>query len=486
MSRARTAASEAQDSMEAEERVDLDDDNDPEEILEEEVEYEEVEEEEEIEVSEEEIEEEVEVEEEVDDAPMEKNEEKRKQAELLALPPHGSEVYLGGIPTNASEGDIKGFCESIGEVTEVRIMREKESGDGKGYAFVTFRNKDLAFDAIENLNNTEFKGKRIKCSTTQAKHRLFLGNVPRNWDETDIKKSANRIGPGCLNVELPKDPQYMGRNRGFAFVEYYNHACAEYSKQKMSDPSFKLDDNAPTVSWAESRNGGGGGGGDSSASQVKALYIKNLPRDITQERLKALFEHHGRILKVVIPPAKPGKEDSRYGFVHYSDRTSVMKALKNTERYEIDGHMLDCTLAKPQADQKTNTTTAQNMQNSQLQPNYPSLLSYGMAPSPFGALGGFGASAYAQPLMHAGGHAGGGMSMMPIMLPDGRIGYVLQQPGLAAMPQPPQMHSPPRRHSPPHRHSPPPYRGGGSSSSSKRSSSHHSDNGRGRSRYNPY
>jgi len=57
----------------------------------------------------------------------------------------------------------------------------------------------------------------------------------------------------------------MGRNRGFAFIEYYNHACAEYSKQKMSNPSFKLDDNAPTVSWAESRSGGGG---DSSASQV--------------------------------------------------------------------------------------------------------------------------------------------------------------------------------------------------------------------------
>lgn len=67
------------------------------------------------------------------------------------------------------------------------------------------------------------------------------------------------------------------------------------------------------------------------------MYIKNLPRDITQERLKSLFEHHGKILKVVIPPAKPGKEDSRYGFVHYAERTSVMKALKNTERYEIDG-----------------------------------------------------------------------------------------------------------------------------------------------------
>jgi len=59
--------------------------------------------------------------------------------------------------------------------------------------------------------------------------------------------------------------------------------------------------------------------------------------------------------------------------------------------------------------------------------------------------------------MHAGGHAAGGMSMMPIMLPDGRIRYVLQQPGLAAMPQPPPRPSPP-------------YRGGSGSSSSKQSS----------------
>jgi len=36
-------------------------------------------------------------------------------------------------------------------------MREKDSGDGKGYAFVTFRSKDLAAEAIDTLNNTDFR-----------------------------------------------------------------------------------------------------------------------------------------------------------------------------------------------------------------------------------------------------------------------------------------------------------------------------------------
>lgn len=62
-----------------------------------------------------------------------------------------------------------------------------------------------------------------------------------------------------------QDPQNSGRNRGFAFIEYYNNACAEYSRQKMSNSDFKLDDNAPTVSWADPKNA------ETASSQVLLL-----------------------------------------------------------------------------------------------------------------------------------------------------------------------------------------------------------------------
>ncbi|XP_011004100.1 PREDICTED: heterogeneous nuclear ribonucleoprotein R-like isoform X1 [Populus euphratica] len=458
-------------SVEPEEQVDLDGDNEAEETMEEEVEYEEVEEEEEVEEIEEEVEEEVEeeeIEEAADEADSKKGsdgkeeiDEERKHAELLALPPHGSEVYLGGIPPGASEWDLKEFCESIGEVTEVRIMKGKDSSESKGYAFVSFRTKELASKAIEELNNTEFKGKKVKCSTSQANHRLFIGNVPRNWGEENMKKAVKKIGPGVNSVELLKDPQNPSRNRGFAFIEYYNHACAEYSRKKMSNPEFKLDDNAPTVSWADPKNAG-----SSAASQVKAVYVKNLPEDITQDRLRQLFEHHGKVTKVVLPPAKPGHEKSRFGFVHFAERSSAMKALKNTEKYEIDGQVLDCSLAKPHTDQKP--SGGPNSQNSSLYSNFPPQLGYGLAGGTYGAFSaGFGAAGFTQqPVIYGRGPTPAGMAMMPMLLPDGRIGYVLQQPGMQAhsSPQPQAGRG----------------RGAGSSSGGRRG------NDRGRSRYNPY
>ncbi|KAH9674570.1 hypothetical protein KPL70_018504 [Citrus sinensis] len=278
-----------------------------------------------------------------------------------------------------------------------------------------------------------------------------------------MRKAVTKIGPGVISIELVKDPQNANQNRGFAFIEYYNHACAEYSRQKMSNPKFKLDDNAPTVSWADPRNAE-----SSAASQVKALYVKNLPKDITQDRLKELFAHHGKITKVVIPPAKPGQERSRYGFVHFAERSSAMKALKNTEKYEIDGQVLDCSLAKPQADQKT--SGGSNSQKSALNPTYPPHLGYGMVGGAYGALGaGYVPAGFAQPMVYGRGAAPGGMAMLPMLLPDGRIGYVLQQPGV-------QQHNPP----------PQPRSGRGGAGSSSSGGRRSTDNGRGRSRYNPY
>lgn len=63
-----------------------------------------------------------------------------------------------------------------------------------------------------------------------------------------------------------QDPQNNDRNRGFAFVEYYNNACAENARRKLSMPGFKLGTNPPTINWADTR-----GSTDSAAmSQVSS------------------------------------------------------------------------------------------------------------------------------------------------------------------------------------------------------------------------
>ena len=74
----------------------------------------------------------------------------------------------------------------------------------------------------------------------------------------------------CHKSFLPliQDLQNPDRNRGFAFVEFYNNACAENAKRIMSLPGFKLGTNTPTVNWADSPSAS-----DKTFSQVNCTFV---------------------------------------------------------------------------------------------------------------------------------------------------------------------------------------------------------------------
>ncbi|KAK7275428.1 hypothetical protein RIF29_16545 [Crotalaria pallida] len=359
-------------------------------------------------------------------------EEKRKHDELLALPPHGSEVFIGGLPRDVCEDDLRELCELIGDIHEVRLMKDRDTGEGKGYAFVAFKTKGVAEKAIEELHNKEYKNKTLRCSLSETKQRLFIGNIPKNWTEDEFRKVIEGVGPGVENIELKKDPQNSSRNRGFAFVLYYNNACADYSRQKMSSASFKFDGNTPTVTWADPKISPD----QSASSQVKALYVKNIPENTSTEQLKELFSRHGDVTKVVMPPSKAGgKRD--FGFIHYAERSSALKAVNDGEKYEVNGQMLEVVLAKPQTEKKFDGGYPYNPG---FQPNHFPHPGYsgGFAGNPYGSSGGgygVAAASFQQPVIYGRGPMPTGMQMVPMVLPDGQIGYVLQQPGVQ-MPAP--------------------------------------------------
>jgi heterogeneous nuclear ribonucleoprotein R len=128
-----------QDQLEFDDPDEVDEEEEVEyEEIEEEVEYEEVEDDDDNEEEGEEEEDEEDEEEEEEDEEIEgvrevdanhdskmvvddlKDEnEKGKHTELLALPPHGAEVYVGGLSSDVSSEDLKRLFESVGEVVEV-------------------------------------------------------------------------------------------------------------------------------------------------------------------------------------------------------------------------------------------------------------------------------------------------------------------------------------------------------------------------------
>lgn len=78
-------------------------------------------------------------------------------------------IYIGNLPYGVSEEELKAAFAEYGEVASVSMIKDKFTGQSKGFAFVEMPNNSEADQAIKGLNERMFKGRKIKVN--QAKPR---------------------------------------------------------------------------------------------------------------------------------------------------------------------------------------------------------------------------------------------------------------------------------------------------------------------------
>ncbi|GAF77407.1 unnamed protein product [marine sediment metagenome] len=73
-------------------------------------------------------------------------------------------IYIGNLDYSLQEDDLKQIFGKYGEVTSVKIITDKFTGKGKGFAFVEMTEEKEATTAINELDGTEINGRNIKVN----------------------------------------------------------------------------------------------------------------------------------------------------------------------------------------------------------------------------------------------------------------------------------------------------------------------------------
>ena len=78
-------------------------------------------------------------------------------------------IYVGNLSYDVTDEMIREAFESFGEVTSAKVIRDKYTGQSRGFGFVEMTTQSQAETAIKNLNGKELQGKQISVSVARPR-----------------------------------------------------------------------------------------------------------------------------------------------------------------------------------------------------------------------------------------------------------------------------------------------------------------------------
>jgi RNA recognition motif-containing protein len=95
-------------------------------------------------------------------------------------------IYVGNLSSDVSEENLRQAFESFGQVTSARIIKDKYSGQPRGFGFVEMPGQAEAQAAIENLNGKDLLGQPMNVNEAR----------PRTDRGSPGGQGGHRGGPG--------------------------------------------------------------------------------------------------------------------------------------------------------------------------------------------------------------------------------------------------------------------------------------------------
>nr|ACL53183.1 unknown [Zea mays] len=161
-------------------------------------------------------------------------------------PPEEAKVYVGNLPYDVDSEGLAQIFDQAGVVEVAEVIYNRETGQSRGFGFVTMSTVEEADKAIEmfsrydisgrllNVNRASSRGTRMERPQRQfaPAFRAYVGNLPWQVDDSRLVQLFSEHGE-VVDAKVVYDRE-TGRSRGFGFVSMV-------SKEELNDAISALD-----------------------------------------------------------------------------------------------------------------------------------------------------------------------------------------------------------------------------------------------------
>jgi len=78
-------------------------------------------------------------------------------------------IYVGNIPHKTTDEELMQAFEGFGEVISAKIVKDRFTGQSRGFGFVEMPNKDEAQAAIDGTNGQDFQGRTLRVNEARPR-----------------------------------------------------------------------------------------------------------------------------------------------------------------------------------------------------------------------------------------------------------------------------------------------------------------------------
>ena len=259
-------------------------------------------------------------------------------------------IYLGGLPPDVDKYELDQFIKKQGDFHVEEMMTKNTP---KPFAYIKFKTKDEAQEALKVLHLKEFNNYIIKAEPFKSsknkepkKHNtdLFINNLPKDCTPKDIYEAFSKFGQ-IDSVELKTSK--TGECLGYGYVDFTTEESANEAIEKMDKATIK--DKVINVSLFTPKNERMENFGNQNI--LPMVVVKKFPNDMDSKALKNTFDIYGVIMISGIinePPIflaeNPKYKDSaeelsninRYGIILYTKKEEANAAYNQLqEKFDL-------------------------------------------------------------------------------------------------------------------------------------------------------
>ena len=96
-----------------------------------------------------------------------------------------SRLYVGDLAYSVASSELEELFATVGPVQSVAVIADKFSGQSRGSGFVEMTNAEDATRAIQQRNDTDLKGRKIKVNEAKPREAGFGGGGGSNRGRED-------------------------------------------------------------------------------------------------------------------------------------------------------------------------------------------------------------------------------------------------------------------------------------------------------------